>query len=110
VEGSYWVVSSVTPPATKTPAPPAAPSIQKWDFYCNAVSGEMNITIKWTDNATNEAGYRIIRDDASVAELPANSNSYAETILLSGGKSVTYFIEVYNVTGAVRSSPIKLTC
>ncbi|HKJ38037.1 MAG TPA: SH3 domain-containing protein [Anaerolineales bacterium] len=110
VTGSYWAVSSVTPPPTKTPAPPAAPSIQKWDFFCNSVTGEMNTTIQWTDNANNEIGYRVIRDNTIISELPANSSTYTETILLSSGESVTYFIEVHNVTGSVRSTPINLTC
>lgn len=110
VTGSYWVVSSVTPPPTVTKAPPQAPSIQKWDFFCSTVSGEMTITILWTDRASDETGYRVIRDDAPVANLPANSTTYTETILLETGESVTYYIEVYNSSGSVRSSPIKLTC
>jgi hypothetical protein len=110
VTGSYWVVSSVTPPPTATLPPPQAPSIQKWDFFCTTVSGEMTITILWTDRAGNETGYRIIRDDVPVAELPANSGTYTETILLATGESATYIIEVYNSSGSVRSSPIKLTC
>src|SRR5215213_2085654 len=32
--GSYWAVSSVTPPATATIAPPRGPGIEKWEFYC----------------------------------------------------------------------------
>lgn len=110
VTGSYWAVSSVTPPPTATQAPPEEPSIQKWEFFCNSVTGEMTITINWTDRANNESGYRVIRDSVPVVELPANSSAYAETILLSTGESVTYFIEVYNSTGVVRSAPIKLTC
>jgi hypothetical protein len=110
VVGSHWTVSSVTPPPTVTKAPPLAPSIQKWDFFCSTVSGEMTITIRWTDRASDETGYRVIRDDVAVADLPANSTTYTETILLATGESVTYYIEVYSSTGSVRSSPIKLTC
>lgn len=110
VTGSYWVVPSLTPPPTKTPSPPAAPSIQKWDFYCNSVTGEMTVTIEWKDNANNELGYRVIRDNVSIEELPANSSVYTQTILLSAGESTTYYIDVHNVTGAIRSTPIKLTC
>lgn len=110
VTGSYWVVASVTPPPTKTPAPPVAPSIQRWDFFCNSVTGQMDVTIQWTDNANNESGYRVIRDNAIISELPPNSSTFTETIPLSSGESVTYFIDVYNITGAVRSTPIILTC
>jgi hypothetical protein len=108
VTGSYWTVSSVTPPPTSTLQPPATPSIQKWDFFCSL--GNMTITIVWTDRATNEIGYRIIRDGRVVAELPADSTTYSETIELRSGESAEYYIQVYNVTDTVNSSPIRLTC
>ena len=110
IVGSYWVVPTLTPPPTATLAPPAAAGIKKWDFYCNSVSGEMDVTIKWTDYATNETGYRVIRDNVSIVELPPNSNIFTETILLGSGESVTYYIEVYNITGSARSVPINLKC
>jgi len=110
VSGSYWVVPSLTPPPTATLPPPNAPSVQKWDFFCSTVSGTMEVTILWTDRASDETGYRVIRDNVVVAELPADASKYTETISLNSGESVTYFIEVYNATGAVRSTPIKLTC
>ena len=110
VSGSYWVVASVTPPPTKTPSPPNAPSIQKWDFFCNSVTGQMNVTFLWKDNADNETGYRIIRNNGVASELPPNTSTYTETILLSSGESVTYLIEIYNSSGAARSTPVKLTC
>jgi hypothetical protein len=90
VKGSYWVVSSVTPPPTATKAPPSAPSIQNWEFFCSA--GQMTITILWTDRASNESGYRVIREDVVVAELPADSNRYTETITVAADESVTYYI------------------
>lgn len=108
VKGSYWVVSSVTPPPTATKAPPPAPSIQNWEFSCNF--GQATVTIKWTDRAVDEIGYRIIRDGQAVAELPADSKSYAETIPYASGDQFVYFIEVFNVTGLVRSTPIQFTC
>lgn len=108
VKGSYWAVPSVTPPPTATKAPPVAPSIQEWTFSCNV--GQVTVSIKWTDRATDESGYRIIRDDQVVAELPADSKSYAETIPYTSGEQFVYFIEVYNVTGPVRSSPMQFSC
>jgi hypothetical protein len=108
VSGSYWAVSSVTPPPTATKAPPIAPSIQEWTFSCNV--GQVTVSIKWTDRAADEGGYRVIRDDQAVAELPADSQSYAETIPYASGDEFVYFIEVYNVTGPVRSSPMQFSC
>jgi len=110
VAGSYWVVVSVTPPPTATKAPPNAPSVQKWDFFCSTATGQMEATITWTDKASDETGYRVIRDEGVAAQLPPNSTKYNETILLGSGESVTYYIEVYNSAGSTRSAPIKLTC
>jgi len=108
VTGSYWVVSSVTPPPTATRKPPQAPSIQNWEFLCSV--GQMTIKIDWTDRSDNETGYRVFRDGGLVAELPANSTTYTETIALLTGDSAEYFIQVYNSTAEVNSTPFKLTC
>ena len=110
VTGSYWVVQSVTPPPTFTPSLPAAPALQKWDFYCNLAAGQLEASIIWSDKANGEDGYRVIRDNVVVAELPPNTSKYSEVIAISGGERVTYYIEVYNITGSVRSSPINWTC
>lgn len=108
VSGSSWAVPSVTPPPTATKAPPVAPSIQEWTFSCNV--GQVTVSIKWTDRAVDESSYRIIRDGQAVAELPADSKSYAETIPYASGDQFVYFIEVFNVTGPVRSSPMQFSC
>jgi hypothetical protein len=108
VSGSYWVVPSVTPPATSTPNPPQAPSIQNWEFVCSA--GQMTIEIDWTDRSSNETGYRVLRDGNAIIELPANSNAFTETISLLPGESAEYIIQVFNLTGEVNSTPMNLTC
>ncbi len=106
--GSYWLVPTMTPPPTKTLPPPQAPAVQKWDYSCG--SGDMTFTIQWEDRATNETGYRVFRDGEQVAELPANSTSWNETIPLESGKSVSYYLQVYGPSGTVNTSIIKLTC
>jgi hypothetical protein len=108
VTGSYWVVPSVTPPPTATLAPPPAPSVQNWEYFCSA--GQMTITIEWTDRATNESGYRVLRDGESIAELAANSSSYTETIALLSGESVEYYLQVYGPGGTASALIGKLTC
>jgi hypothetical protein len=108
VTGSYWAVPSVTPPATATLAPPLAPSIQNWEYFCSA--GQMTITIKWIDRATNESGYRILRDGQSVAELVADSTNYTETTPLQSGESAEYYLQVYGPGGTTNSLVGKLTC
>jgi hypothetical protein len=108
VSGSYWVVPSVTPPPTATPAPPQAPSLQNWEFSCAV--GQMTITIEWTDRATDETGYRILRDGESVAELPPDSTSYTETIPLLSGESAQYYIQVFSPGGTANTLVGRLTC
>ena len=108
VIGSYWAVASVTPPATATIAPPQAPSIQKWDFSCGL--GTMTFTMSWTDRATNETGYRVYRDGELLAELPANSTSYTDSIALLSGESTEYYLQVYAPSGSANSSLMKMSC
>lgn len=108
VKGSYWVVSSVTPPPTATKAPPPAPSIQEWTFNCSA--GQVTVNINWTDRASDEIGYRVIREGQAVAQLPADSNSYSESVSYTAGDKFSYFIEVYNAAGSTRSKEISFTC
>ena len=107
VTGSYWVVPSVTPPATATIAPPQTPSVQDWHFECSG--GNMTFTLSWTDRASNETGYRVHRDD-QVIELPANSTSFVETIALLSGESVEYYLEVYSPSGSASTPRMKITC
>jgi len=109
VTGSYWVVSSVTPPPTSTIPPPLAPSVT-WEFFCSYASNQMEVTFIWIDYATNETGYRVLRNGQPVAELPANTTSYNESIALSVGEKIVYEIEAFNFAGSTRSSIIPITC
>jgi uncharacterized protein YraI len=106
--GSYWTVPSVTPPPTATSAPPRAPSIEKWEFFCS--SGTLTFTVNWTDNATNEAGYRIFRNGEGVVELPANTITYTDTYALPADQSVEYYIQVFGPSGTANSSVMRMRC
>ncbi|MBN2117551.1 MAG: SH3 domain-containing protein [Anaerolineales bacterium] len=110
VTGSYWAVSSVTPPPTTTSAPPIAPSIQKWDYFCSG--GTLTFTVNWKDLATGETGYRVFRNGEQVAELPANSTTYTDTYNLSGDfdQNVEYYLQVYGPAGSANSSVIRMRC
>jgi hypothetical protein len=107
--GSYWVVPTVTPPPTATMPPPQAPSITKFEYSC-PTSGSLTFTVTWEDRATNEDGYRIFRDGEEVAQLPANSTSWTETIPLESGKNASYYIQVYGPSGRVNSSMMQVGC
>jgi len=108
VRGSYWVVSSVTPPATATNPPPQVPAIERYEFFCS--QGKIEITIIWVDRADNETGYRVLRNGELAADLPADSTTYTDSFDVRGGQSVSYRIEVFNASGSESSSTINVTC
>ena len=109
VTGSYSAVPSVTPPPTATLPLPVAPAVT-WEFNCDYAINRLDVAFTWVDYATNETGYRVIRNDQSVAELPANTTTYTDTYTFDADEKVVYQIEVYNITGSVRSSPISVMC
>jgi len=78
-----------------TLAKPAAPS----NLAAIAVSSS-RINLAWTDNATNEAGFRIERSTdgvhfTQVGLVAANTTSYAAT-KLSGATTYTFRVRAYN--------------
>lgn len=112
VTGSYWVVPSVTPPATATKAPPLAPAYDKWTFNCtyNGVNNDLNVNLIWTDRSNDETGFRIIRNGEQLVELPANSTSYSDVIAVDTGQGATYRVDAYNAAGTSSTSTITLKC
>ena len=109
ITGSYWVVASVTPPPTPTMSLPKAPAV-KWEFNCDYAASQVEVAFTWTDNATNETGYRLIRNDQPIIELPADTTAYKDVFTFVSGEKVLYQIEVYNSTGFTRSPVISITC
>jgi len=109
--GSFAAVPTVTAPPTPAGDAPEAASFQKtgWTFFCYG-TGQADITLSWSDNADNEKGYRILRNGDKVAELPANSTYFAETIDLTSGESAGYQIQAYNESGESNSPVANITC
>ncbi|HKY53993.1 MAG TPA: SH3 domain-containing protein [Anaerolineales bacterium] len=112
VAGSYWTVSSVTPPPTAIlpPLAPKAPSLHDFDYDCDGFNNTLSFYVIWNDKADNESGYRIIRDGLQAAELPAGSTTYAETITMPASKSAQYYVEVYNAAGLSQTKVMQLIC
>ena len=108
VTGSYWAVSSVTPPATSTSAPPPAAVLIEWNYYCSG--GTINFSVTWRDNAQNEQGYRILRNGEQIAELPADSTTYADSYNPPVDQSVEYYIQVYGPTGSGNTYVGSMRC
>jgi hypothetical protein len=88
--------------STAPPNPPAAPSGL-------AVTGhsQTSLSLGWTDNATNETGYRVDRQQGSswvnVATLGANAHSFTNTGL-SPATTVCYRVVATNAGGEAASA------
>lgn len=108
VAGSVQTVPEMTPPPTATPALPVAPRGLTYTFTCGF--GNVTVDLSWTDVATNESGYRLLRNGQPVLELPANTTAYTDTASASAGSSFTYVVEAFNSTGKAPSGSITFTC
>lgn len=110
--GSVHVVPTVTAPPTPTAAPPKAPAWLSWAYSCAFAPGGSDATaqLAWSDNAQNEDGYNVYRNDQVIATLGPNATTYTDTAFVTAGGSLTYVIEVYSAAGRARSSPVTVTC
>ncbi len=121
-KGECWVAGQFVTPAGDISAVPTvsavptieggAPenvSLQKWKIDCNYETNEANVTIAWADKE-EESGYRVVRNDVIVAELPANTTEFKETITLLAGQTVGYYIIAFNTAGSTSSKVISLGC
>lgn len=110
VTGNSSTVSAVTPLPTSASAssgtPPDAPTIQKWEYTCD--NGTVTFIVIWKDRATDETGYRVVRNGEAIVELPANSTTYMDT--LSANENLEYYIQVYGPGGAANSSVMNADC
>jgi hypothetical protein len=109
--GNYVTVPIVTAPPTPDGDAPVTPTFRQngWSYFCYG-AGQADITLNWNDKADNETGYRILRNGEAVAELPANSTTFAETIELASGQSVSYQIQAYNLLGVSNGPVATMAC
>lgn len=121
-KGQCWVAGQFVTPAGNTSAVPTvtapplpeggAPqnvSLQKWDIACNYETNQANVNIRWADKE-DETGYRVVRNDVVVAELPADSTEYFDTITLLSGQTVAYRVIAFNPAGDASSKTISMGC
>jgi hypothetical protein len=102
---SYRVGSTATP----TPTAPAAPSGL-------AVQSALynKVTIGWTDNSSNETGFKVERSTdgvtfAEIATLGADTRSFAD-VAVAARTSYYYRVRAYNSVGAsAYSSAVRVT-
>ena len=104
--GSTWVLTPSTPPATRTPTPPKAPVLLSWTNNCIVDI----VNIQWSDRSDGEEGFRVVRDDKVVAQLPPNTTSYTDNIAGIGATTVTYYVEVFLGNMSARSKSFSFSC
>jgi fibronectin type III domain protein len=95
--------SPTAPPPTPTPTPLPVPNAPT-NLNGIAVS-PTQINLSWTDNSTNEDGFRIERclnnnctNFAQIAQVGANVTTFSNTGL-SGNKTYRYRVRAFNVSG-----------
>lgn len=98
-------------PAPSTPVPTVtsqapAPTAPVQLFYENVVcNGQVyNISLRWTDTANNEQGFRVYRNGSLVTTLGANSTQYTDSPPYGG--PYTYAVEAYNSAGTSAQATI----
>jgi len=96
----------VVPEATSTPT--RILILEKWEYTCSG--GTLTFMVDWKDRMADEAGYRIFRNGEKLIELPADSTTYTDSLDVSPGESVEYFIQVFGPSGTMNSSVMRAEC
>jgi hypothetical protein len=107
--GSPWTVPSMTAPAAPTQSPPEAPGNLFYNYFCT-LAGELTTDLTWSDRSDNEQGYRISRNGNLIATLPANANSFTETINININDTFTYSVTAFNAAGTSAPRSISFSC
>jgi hypothetical protein len=107
--GNIAAVPTVTAPPTPQGGELGAPSISEWTYACTG-NGRADLTIKWTDRASTESGYRIYMNAEVIKELPANSTEFSSSVLVPAGTTVEFYVEAFNTGGATSSVVYKFSC
>jgi len=94
----------ITPTPTPVPqVPPNTPtSLAAVETQCNSSDGYM-VQLTWTDNATNEAGYRVYHNGNLIATIEANITQYTTGDLGTGGVQ-NFYVVAFNAAGEAQSN------
>lgn len=110
--GSTWVVTPMTPPATAAPQPAGQPSNLRYTYECafNGVNSDITVSLRWNDESSDELGFRVYRDNAQIAELPANTTSYSDAVAVDATQTVSYGVSSYNSVSESPRTSISFSC
>ncbi len=82
---------------------PAQPGPLYYTYECSVST--ISVSLKWSDRADNETGYRIYRGDKVIADLSAGASTYDDTVMLAPPQTLQYSVVAYNANG--ESSPAR---
>lgn len=119
VSGNLAVLREYAPPPTPTPSLPANPSGLKIHYDCTlngpALQYDVHVELTWTDNATNEQGYYIYRNDDRIATLDANETGFEDDTIM--GTAITdpkpqigYSVQAFNDAGKSKKINKSFSC
>jgi hypothetical protein len=105
--GSFDLLPEITPPPVAV-QPPGKPGKGSWNYSCLDTS--FTAILGWTAPQGNVNGYRVYRDGSQVANLPASTTTYTETIDFVYGSTVSYAVEAFNEAGAGPQVTWDISC
>lgn len=107
--GDLARVPTVTQPATPPAGSLKAPSLARYDYFCNG-QDQIELSLRWTDKSSNESGYRIYINGKAFTELPADTSQYSLTFAREGSQNATFSIEAFNSVGTASTSVVTISC
>ena len=108
VKGDTATLPEVTPVPSENKDMPERPGSLYYEYSCPF--GNLSTVLTWADNADNETGYRVYRDNQQIVELPANSKTYTDDTTIIVGTSINYSVEAFNEAGASEQRTISFKC
>jgi hypothetical protein len=83
------------------PSAPSAPT----GLRLSATGVPNALRLDWTDASNNESGFRVIRNDLTIATLGANATTFTDAAV-PAGVLVCYSVEAFNAGGQARSGSV----
>jgi hypothetical protein len=95
--GSFELLPEITSqPVSQTT--PGRPSRGNWNYSCDNTT--LTMLLGWNAPTGTVNGYRVYRYGELLADLPASTTSYQETIPFTYGSNMNYAVEAFNEAGA----------
>jgi hypothetical protein len=122
VSGNIAALPDYPPPPTPTLSLPPAPSGLKLNYHCTLSSSpflhnDVHVNLSWQDNAQNENGYYVYRDNTLLVTLGPNATSYSDDttmvaliIVGSTPPSITYSVQAFNDGGKSKKISKSISC